>query len=234
MFCLTSFFKIIPGLTKLLKGDRFWTTLTLFIRSIFPALFILRLADTNKPNMDKLYFYVRRMDTCLEKSKESLDKCEKEIRTTLHMTHQEVKTRMVNYFMNSTDSQDTTICKNELLKKRNKKDEVDDSDVSDESSVSSYDRRVSSDDSDEEVENTTQTNHQILFGDELVEMWNKRKKKLSHDVAIVGWMLSPNADIRNDACSHDGEHLRACERLIKKWFGHKVSTFDNCYNGLVL
>ena len=43
------------------------------VRAVFPMLIVLRLADQKEPVMDKLYFYVRRMDKALEKSKEHLD-----------------------------------------------------------------------------------------------------------------------------------------------------------------
>lgn len=47
-----------------------------FVRAIFPMLIVLRLADQKEPVMDKLYFYVRRMDKTLEISKGILDDLE--------------------------------------------------------------------------------------------------------------------------------------------------------------
>lgn len=44
-----------------------------FVRAVFPMLIVLRLADQKDPVMDKLYFYVRRMDKTLQKSKAVLD-----------------------------------------------------------------------------------------------------------------------------------------------------------------
>ena len=43
------------------------------VRAVFPMLIVLRLADQKEPVMDKLFFYVRRMDKTLEKSKAILD-----------------------------------------------------------------------------------------------------------------------------------------------------------------
>ena len=40
----------------------------LLVRAIFPGIIVLRLADSNFPNMDKLFFYVRRLDNCLKDS----------------------------------------------------------------------------------------------------------------------------------------------------------------------
>jgi len=50
--------------------------MTKFVRAVFPMLLVLRLADQKDPVMDKLLFYVRRMDKTLEKSKEILDDLE--------------------------------------------------------------------------------------------------------------------------------------------------------------
>jgi len=50
-----------------------WQYLQSVVRALFPGIIILRLADSDRPNMDKLFFYVRRLDKCLEKSKEILD-----------------------------------------------------------------------------------------------------------------------------------------------------------------
>jgi hypothetical protein len=47
-----------------------------FVRAVFPMLIVLRLADQKDPVMDKLLFYVRRMDQTIEKSKEILDELE--------------------------------------------------------------------------------------------------------------------------------------------------------------
>ncbi len=50
--------------------------MTKFVRAVFPLLIVLRLADQKDPQMDKLYFYIRRMDKALQKSKVLLDELE--------------------------------------------------------------------------------------------------------------------------------------------------------------
>lgn len=52
------------------------------VRAVFPMLIVLRLADQKEPVMDKLFFYVRRMDLTLERSKGILDEMEKRTRGT--------------------------------------------------------------------------------------------------------------------------------------------------------
>jgi len=73
-------FKIEKKLIDVLKRDSTWEFMTRFIRAVFPMLIVLRLADQKDPVMDKLYFYVRRMDQTLEKSKVILDDLEEQTR----------------------------------------------------------------------------------------------------------------------------------------------------------
>jgi len=47
--------------------------LELFWMRIFPGIIVLCLADSNKPNMDKLYFYVHHLDKCLKDSQDLLN-----------------------------------------------------------------------------------------------------------------------------------------------------------------
>ena len=57
----------------MLKRDSTWSFMTKFVRAVFPMLVVLRLADKKDPQTDKLYYYVRRMDKTIEKSKVMLD-----------------------------------------------------------------------------------------------------------------------------------------------------------------
>ena len=65
-----------------LKRDTTWEFMSNIVRAVFPMLIVLRLADQKEPVMDKLFFYVRRMDLTLEKSKGILDDMEKRTRGT--------------------------------------------------------------------------------------------------------------------------------------------------------
>ena len=75
-------FKIDKKLIELLKSDSTWQIMTKLVRAIFPLLIVLRLSDEQEPCMDKLYFYVRRMDSTLIKSKDILDEVEKKFSGT--------------------------------------------------------------------------------------------------------------------------------------------------------
>jgi len=59
-----------------------WEHMRIVVRTLFPALIILHLADSNKPGMDKLFYYVRRLDRCLQRSRELLDLYEGNLKDT--------------------------------------------------------------------------------------------------------------------------------------------------------
>ena len=50
----------------------FWKRLFILLRSLFPLLKLLRLADSNKPNMYKVVFYLNTTRNHLKKSKDDL------------------------------------------------------------------------------------------------------------------------------------------------------------------
>ena len=70
------FQQIEKKIIDVLKSDTTWDLMKKFVRAVFPMLIVLRLADKKEPVMDKLYFYVRRMDRTLLYSKEILDHLE--------------------------------------------------------------------------------------------------------------------------------------------------------------
>ena len=65
--------QIDKKIIEIIKGDSTWEFMSKFIRAVYPMLLVLRLADKKDPVMDKLYFYVRRMDDTIEKSRAILD-----------------------------------------------------------------------------------------------------------------------------------------------------------------
>lgn len=79
-----------------------------FVRSVFPMLVVLRLADKKEPVMDKLYFYVRRMDRTLDRSKEMLDELEGTTRgVSLHILNM-ISDQNINHGDNHCGSDDDT------------------------------------------------------------------------------------------------------------------------------
>jgi hypothetical protein len=51
-----------------IKDAKFWQRVYLVLRSVWPAMQVLRLADRNTPGMDKLYYLVRRTEQSLTDS----------------------------------------------------------------------------------------------------------------------------------------------------------------------
>jgi hypothetical protein len=65
--------QIDKKMIDIIKRDNTWEFMSKFIRAVYPMLIVLRLADKKDPVMDKLFFYVRRMDQTIEQSKTMLD-----------------------------------------------------------------------------------------------------------------------------------------------------------------
>jgi len=167
----------------MLKRDSTWSFMTKFVRAVFPMLVVLRLADKKDPQMDKLYYYVRRMDKTIEKSKVMLDALEAK--------------SLVSYWR--------------AIK------EIADDDIYTSSDCSDHD----SDETDYSSDNITEANHTTTdkktLGDQVIDIWNKRRNELVTDFAIAGWLLSPIPEIYDDSSANmDGSHRDAVDRLLKK------------------
>ena len=56
-----------------IQEAKFWKCLYILLRSVFPALKLLRYCDANKPSMDKIFFLSHRTTQAIEKSFDSLN-----------------------------------------------------------------------------------------------------------------------------------------------------------------
>jgi hypothetical protein len=56
-----------------IQEAKFWKCLYVLLRSVFPALKLLRYCDANKPSMDKIFFLSHRTTQAIEKSLDSLN-----------------------------------------------------------------------------------------------------------------------------------------------------------------
>jgi len=93
-------------ITQLILDDTMWQHMKMIVRALFPGLMVLRMADSNKPCMDRLYFYVWRLDKCLEKSKSILDEYQKVIDNVSATTY--ITTIMKDCGSNNIDDGDDT------------------------------------------------------------------------------------------------------------------------------
>lgn len=198
-------------MTKLLTSERMWNDMTIVIRSIFPALILLRLADKKKPCMDKLYFYCRRMDESLKRSKLLLDPLEEHYKR--NYVNENLSKGMLRYFFNSTN--EDINYGTEFMTPQVSMD--DDSDSDDEEPLDL--------DNDDEVN----VSNELTLGGKVIKLWNHRKIKLETDLAISGWMVSPHPEIMDDVSNHDGKHRDATERMLIKWMGQEVNKYFHLF-----
>ena len=77
-FCIIV--QIEKNLATLILDRKVWESVKIVICSLFPALILLQLADSNCPNMDKLHFYMQCMDQCLQTLKQLLNQLEEELK----------------------------------------------------------------------------------------------------------------------------------------------------------
>jgi hypothetical protein len=202
-----------------------WTDMRTLVRAVYPALLLLRMADEKKPGMDKLYFYVRRMEETIHRSKELLD----EMDNNYHDNNGDFsKHKMFQYFLQTKTISD--YC-NEFKEKDDFSNDDDsvgsESDMEEAAEEAAEEPADDGDDSDDDStvddDDTAET-----LGDKVKSRWDHRKQKLITDLSITGWMLSPSPEIMKDVNSgHTGEHRNAVERVLKRWILHKVSLICN-------
>lgn len=165
--------------------------------------------------MDLLYYYVRKMDGLVERLKDSLnsieDRFQNEEGATFH-------SKMMNYFMLSKETQVLENALNITDNEGSDNDEDDDVSLEDPELEDDLSTTSSTDDEDEGDNNKC--------GSVLEQVWNKRSKALRTDIAISGWMCSPNSEVMRDCQkNHNGDHRTAVTRLLRRWYIHEVK---NC------
>ena len=171
-----------------IQEAKFWKCLYVLLRSVFPALKLLRYCDANKPSMDKIFFLLHRTTQAIEKSFDSLN--DKELFGSLtpdrNLMHGDINL-----------------------------DGADDSD--DEEEVAFADSDDDNDDDNESNEEGTPINSIMSFGRTVLFHWNRRRKKIQHEYAIAGWALSIVGEVRIDAHERmRGEHRDAIERVVRR------------------
>lgn len=173
--------------------------------------------------MDKLYFYTRKMESCLKNAYENLNELEEAY--DLQLGRDEFR-QMVAHFLDSNTKADD--CCNEF--RVNKKEderimEEEESDVElDEEDLN--EENLEEDEEDDEEANLKEDKEidALTLGGKVYQAWKKREPKMQHDVAIAGWMLCPMEEVMADVKKNStGMHRLAVERVIDKWFCTDVS-----------
>lgn len=201
-----------------------WNDMNLVLQSMYPALIVLRLADSNRPSMDRLYFYVRVMDRCIEKVAKLLDEMDD------RYSEQEgdnVRSRMLNYFLdNETQVDEFTNEVDKNVSEDVDSDEDNESDTGDmfyDASPSQEEDKVLKD--DDSVETVDVQAYRCQLGNKVKDIWEKRRKHLVNEVTRSAWMLSPMPTVMKDVQeNHNGEDRLVLEKLFIKWYSHEVTT----------
>jgi hypothetical protein len=212
----------------LLLSERLWNLIGQVIRSFYPALLLLRLADQKSPAMDKLYYYVRQMDGTIEQSKGILNQLENKI-SAVESSSKNVATKMMQYFLRSDKDQRllvSTISQEDMSGLDRKQTSIVPYEIESNDDYSNNEKglpleviRDSSDDDSEEDNEATD----LQLGDHMEEAWKERSAKLRTDIAIAGWMCSADALVMKDVNdNHLGEHKNVVTELLKKWYFHEV------------
>lgn len=213
---------VAPALCKLLQQERLWNDMTTMIRAIYPGILLLRMADALRPSMDKLYFSVRLMDSTIQRSKKLLNEMESNYMNT---PGNSLNAQIMNYFFSSNNDGAAYTREANAYKDDDEEDEDDDGIVEeDEVSVNPGEAPAAAVARATGAEDEDSSSLEPNLGEKFEELWNKRKPKLVHDLSISGWMVSPVAEVMNDAKKHhEGYHRNAVDRLLRKWYIHTVS-----------
>jgi hypothetical protein len=223
------FIQIKDPILEVIENPTFWEHVSAIVSAFMPTLFLLRLADRNIPAMDQLYFYVRKMDSTIDKVKDILETIEKTVREGTSTTGTLSSRDILKFYLCRNKTNDTSIAtKVTNLNTSAVCTNGDDSDT-DSIGINDDEGEIPDDLSDSDEDNTIGNTVIVTQGQYVKLYWEKRSKYLRHDVAIAAWMCSPYAEIKEDVKNYDGTHMEAVERVLRKWLTSKeVSTCAGC------
>ena len=207
-------------LVNIIQSDRFWNDVDTIVKVLEPCLYILRLADRESPSMDLLYFYVRKMDGLSVTLKETLNLTEDKYN---RQNGPNLESKIMNYFLRAKEKADTSnfLAMYDDVYDDSDEETSDDEEEQEENNL--IDDMESDDDTvDEESGDAPEDNR---CGSVMERSWVRRSKALRTDIAIAGWMCSPQAEVMDDCkANNKGEHRIAVTRLLRKWYSHLVRT----------
>jgi hypothetical protein len=166
--------------------------------------------------MDQLYYYVRKMDRTIDKTKEVIEAVERTMKDsrvsagTGTLTSKEI---IRFYLSNSANSSNDAAMKTQVssLSTAAVPTSTDNSDTDSEGDVDDGDipDDLNTDGEDDEDEYTQ--------GQQIKLYWEKRSKHLRHDIAIAAWVCSPIPEVMDDAKTYARDEMDAVERVLRKW-----------------
>ena len=175
------------------------------LKSLFPLLKLLRLCDKKEPAMDRLYYYVRKADSSLIKSKGDMNEIQKEFIARDPNMREE-------YYHISVSKGDIIEGRDFEYDDDSEEEEEggDDGKIYDETdnldSEANIDSILSSDENGRDL------------GNQVIKLWKKRRGHLVHSYSIRAWMLSPIPEVMSDTVNNSIEHHLVVDELIDKLF----------------
>jgi hypothetical protein len=185
------------------------------LRAVFPALRALRLADSNRPGMDKIFFLSNRTSQAIINSEEDL-------------ADQEL------FPISANEDSDDELSDDELSDDELSEDELSNNGLEEEVTQEEESESVGNlkttglEDEDDDGDSVfsvdvTEPNTPTL-GWRIAQAWKKRRKPIESDFAVTGWALCVMADVREDVAARlNGTHRRKIERVVEKLYAHDVN-----------
>ena len=181
--------RAFQGLSALLQCQDFWVYAFQLARAVYPLMRILRLADKKTAGMDKLYYFVLQADRVLPKYLKLAERTEDSWMTDEHKEVMDGTDDLASQQVDDVDEVEFEFSDDdEEEEPANEAGEEVDADAEEEDSDDDdYPSGLDYEHYDSELSwpgnNLTDT---------VMRMWMKRRGKLVHSYALVGYMLSPN------------------------------------------
>ena len=190
---------------QLIKSKSFWNHVLVCLKSLFPLLKLLRLCEKKEPAMDRLYYFVRKADSSLIKSKGDMNEMKKEF------IARDPNMREEYYHI--------SVSKGDIIEGR----DFEYDDDSEEEEEGGDDGKIYDEtdnlDSEANVDSILSADENGRdLGNQVINLWKKRRGHLVHSYSIIAWMLSPIPEVMSDAANNSIEHHLVVDELIDKLF----------------
>jgi hypothetical protein len=178
-----------------IEDEKFWKSLYVLLRAVYPALRALRYCDCNTPVMDKIYFLSHRSTDAIARSQEHFD--EVGLFSADGLADADMGAE-VNQIYEGEIGDNTAY--------------VDD----DNESVGEGEDVAEGGESDDDSDSTGAYGG-FPFGSKILWHWERRKVKLEHEYAITAWALCVMEDVREDVRVRlTGAHRMPMETVVKR------------------
>ena len=195
----SKFNSIVNRAAETVECAGMWKCIYLLLRAVFPALRLLRHADSNTPAMDKVEFLLHRTEQALIKSADDLNNDAIWGELSLNVQIEE-----------EADAADA--------------DEFDDDDdAGDEDGDDASSAATTNSDEDESGDEDETSDDEDGLSGVLLRLWNHRKTKMTSDFSVTAWALSIMPEARDDVRRRlSGHHRTQIERTVIKLHKYDV------------